>query len=84
MKSQRTLELDPAGEGDFVFPTYGGAVRLSATKDALTPFGGLVPWAAFVRRCGLLEALGASCPVVRSSPNAAPVYDVLQSYASED
>ncbi len=65
----------------FVFPTYGGAVRLSAIGDALTPFGGLVPWAAFVRRCGLLERLSASCPVVRSSPNAAPVYDVLQSYA---
>ena len=75
------LELHPAGESDFVFPTYGGMVRLSATEDALTPFGGLVPWAAFVRRCGLLERLSASCPVVRNSPNAAPVYDVLQSYA---
>ena len=56
------------GEEDFVFPTYGGAVRLSATDDALTPFGGLVPWAAFVRRCGLFERLSASCPAVRTNP----------------
>jgi hypothetical protein len=81
MKTRRSLELHPAGEGDFVFPTYGGAVRLSATEDALTPFGGLVPWAAFVRRCGWFETLSTSCPAVRTSPNAAPVYDVLQSYA---
>lgn len=81
MKSERVVRLHPGGEADFVFPTYGGVVRLSATQDALTPFGGLVPWAAFVRRCGLLETLSASCPVVRTSPNAAPVYDVLQSYA---
>jgi hypothetical protein len=81
MKTERVLEFHPAGEDDFVFPTYGGAVRLSATDDALTPFGGLVPWAAFVRRCGLFETLSTSCPVVRTSPNAAPVYDVLQSYA---
>ena len=81
MKTTQCSELHPAGEGDFVFPTYGGSVRLSATGDALTPFGGLVPWAAFVRRCGLFERLGASCPVVRTSPNATPVYDVLQSDA---
>jgi hypothetical protein len=81
MKTERALELHPAGEDDFVFPTYGGTVRLRATDEALTPFGGLVPWAAFVRRCGLFEVLSASCPVVRTSPNAAAIYDVLQSYA---
>jgi hypothetical protein len=59
------------------FPTYGGNVRLCATDDALTPFGGLVAWAAFQKQCGLLEALAATCPVARTSPNAAPVYDVL-------
>jgi len=41
MKTRRTPGLHRAGEADFVFPSYGGAVRLSATGDALTPFGGL-------------------------------------------
>jgi hypothetical protein len=72
--------LHPAGEAVFTFPTYGGNVRLCSTDDALTPFGGLVPWAAFQKQCGLLEALAATCPVARTSPNAAPVYDVLTSF----
>lgn len=64
----------------FSFPTYGGQVRLCPTDDALTPYGGLVPWAAFQKQAGLLEALAATCPVARTSPNAAPVYDVLTSF----
>ena len=36
--------------------------------------------AAFQKQCGLLEALAATCPVARTSPNAAPVYDVLTSF----
>jgi hypothetical protein len=51
------------------------------SDDALTPFGGLVPWAAFQKRSGVLEVLAATCPVARTSPNAAPVYDVLTSFA---
>jgi hypothetical protein len=42
--------LHPAGEVVFSFPTYGGPVRLCPTGDALTPFAGLVPWAAFQNR----------------------------------
>jgi hypothetical protein len=72
--------LQPAGEAVFTFPTYGGNVRLCPTDDALTPFGGLVPWAAFQKQCGLIEALAVTCPVTRTSPNAAPVYDVLTSF----
>lgn len=73
--------VHPAGEVVFTFPTYGGNVRLCPTDDALTPFGGLVPWAAFQKRSGVLEVLAATCPVARTSPNAAPVYDVLTSFA---
>ena len=80
MNSTPSDVLHPAGEADFAFPTYGGNVRLCPTDDALTPFGGLVPWAAFQKQCGLIEALAASCPVTRTSPNAAPVYDVLTSF----
>jgi hypothetical protein len=69
-------ELHPAGEGDFTFSTAGGRVRLSVTEDALTPFGGLVPWAAYSKHIGIAEKLAADCPVKRTSPNAAPVYDI--------
>ena len=67
----------PVGEDSFCFPTAGGRVRLSVTDDALTPFGGLVPWAAFTKHIGIVEKLAADCPVTRTSPNAAPVYDVI-------
>jgi len=73
-------EVHPLGEGDFSFPTAGGRVRLSVTSDALTPYGGLVPWAAFTKHLGIVEQLAGDCPVTRTSPNAAPVYDVLQSF----
>ncbi len=62
-----------------MFPRPGGRVRLSVTKDNLTPFGGLVPWAAFTRHIGILDRLAADCPAEQSSPKAALVYDVLQS-----
>ena len=81
MKPNKTLRVHPAGEEYFVFPTAGGTVRLSMSSDALTPYGGVVPWSAFVRRSGIFEALAESCPVERTSPNAAPVYDVIHSFA---
>lgn len=72
--------MHPEGEGVFSFPTNGGRVRLSTTDDALTPYGGLVPWAAFTKHLNIVEDLAADCPVQRTSPNAAPVYDVIQSF----
>jgi hypothetical protein len=81
MNATRSTVLHPAGEAVFTFSTYGGNIRLCPTDDALTPFGGLVPWAAFQKHTGLLEALADTCPVARTSPNAAPVYDVLTSLA---
>jgi hypothetical protein len=63
-----------------VFTTVGGKVALRATADALTPYGGLVPWAAFVRHTGIVEQLAATCPVRRTSPNAKPVHDILHSF----
>jgi len=79
MNSSSASVLHPAGEVVFTFPTYGGNIRLCPTDDALTPYGGLVPWAAFQKQSGLLEELASTCPVARTSPNAAPVYDVLTS-----
>jgi len=76
----KTEGIHLAGEVEFTFPTAGGRVRLSVTEDALTPYGGLVPWAAYTKHIGIAEGLAASCPIERSSPNAAPVYDVIQSF----
>jgi hypothetical protein len=73
-------ELHLEGEGEFTFPTAGGKVRLSVTKDSLTPFGGFVPWAAYTEHIGIIKHLAKDCPVRRTSPNAAPVYDILQSF----
>jgi hypothetical protein len=81
MDTQSQAEaIHPLGEGEFAFPTPGGRVRLSVTNDSLTPFGGLVPWAAYTKHIGIIDQLAADCPVERTSPNAAPVYDVLQSF----
>ena len=79
-KLNTTEGIHLRGEGDFTFPTAGGRVRLTVTDDALTPYGGLVPWAAFTKHLGIAEQLAADCPVERISPNAAPVYDVIQSF----
>jgi hypothetical protein len=68
------------GEEVFEFPTYAGKVTMAATDDVMTPFGGLVPFAAFVRHSGIIEKLSTSCPIHRSSPNAAPIRDVLVSF----
>jgi hypothetical protein len=38
--SNEPVAIHPLGEGEFAFPTPGGRVRLSVTKDNLTPFGG--------------------------------------------
>jgi hypothetical protein len=73
-------KLHLGGEEEFSFPTPGGQVKLSVTEDALTPFGGFVPWAAFINHIGIVKDLAKACPVKRTSPNAAPVYDVLQSF----
>jgi hypothetical protein len=43
----------------FTFPKAEGRVRLSVTEDALTPFGGLVPWAAYSKHICIAEALAA-------------------------
>jgi len=69
------------GEDEFVFETYAGKVVVETTDDAMTPFGGLVPWAAFQKKTGIFEQLAQTCPVGRTSPNAAPVYDILASLA---
>jgi hypothetical protein len=61
-------ERHPAGEGGFTFPTAGGRVRLSVTEDALTPFGGLVPWAAYTKHIGIAREAGGGLPGEADQP----------------
>ncbi|MDR2674106.1 MAG: hypothetical protein LBC18_04370, partial [Opitutaceae bacterium] len=85
MRTEALGKVHPEGEGDFeedlLFATAGGHVALRVGGGTLTPCGGLVPWAAFVRRSGVFEELAGTRPVVRTSNNAAPVPDILHSFA---
>lgn len=51
-------------------------VKLS--DEVLTPFGGMVPFAAFLKKTGILEQLVESCPAIRTSPNASRIRDVVK------
>jgi len=64
----------------FSFDTYGGKVQLETTDDSMTPFGGIVPFAAFLKKASFLQRLAASSPVQRTSNNASPIYDILASF----
>ena len=81
MQTEALGAVHPAGEADFEFTTAGGKVALRVTGEALTPYGGLVPWAAFLRKAGVIERLAATCPVTRTSPNAAPIAAVRHRFA---
>ncbi len=72
--------IHPMGECEFAFPTPGGRVRLSVARDTLTLFGGLVHWAAFTKHLGMIDRRAANCPLTQTSPNAAPVYAMFQSF----
>jgi len=56
-------------------------MTVTRTTETLTPYGGLAAWSAFLNRMGTLERLAERCPVERTSPNAAPVREVLHSFA---
>lgn len=66
-------------EANFSFETYCGNVKVETTEDAMTPFGGLVPWAAFQKKAGIFDQLASTCPFLRTSPNASAIKDILMS-----
>ena len=70
----------PEGEDRFTFDTYMGQVSLEASEESMTPFGGSVPLAAFLKKLGVVEALAQTCPVKRTSPNASSVFDILTTF----
>jgi hypothetical protein len=73
-------ELHPMGESKMAFKTAAGQVFLDASDEAMAPFGGFVPLAAFFEKLGLLDSIVARYPAVRTSPNASAVRDVLTSF----
>lgn len=76
---KKSIHLE--GERDvFEFPTYCGKVFLHPSEESLTPYGGLIPFAAFQKQTGIIEQLATTCPVVRTSPNASNLYDVITTF----
>jgi len=61
----------------FDFETGAGRIRVERTPTTLTPCGGLVAFAAFLEKLGIIEKLERSCPIQRTSNNATPVRDIL-------
>jgi hypothetical protein len=62
---------------DFTFETSGERFKVSRGERALTPFGGLVAFSAFLSKLGIIEKMVQTCPIKRTSNNATPVRDVL-------
>lgn len=60
--------------------TLPGKFTITRTDAALTPYGGLAAWSGFLKHLGIIDRLAEHCPVVRTSPNAAPVREVLHSF----
>ncbi len=80
MNEEEKKELHLGGEEEFEFPTEGGKVVVKLSDEVLTPFGGMVPFAAFLKNTGVLEQLVDSCPLIRTSPNASRTRDVVASF----
>jgi hypothetical protein len=65
--SKAKRRAHPMGEenfSDFAFETYCGKVVVEATDEAMTPFGGLVPWAAFQKKSKIIDQLAKTAPVM--------------------
>ncbi len=84
--STSLVSLHLAGEDqnarpdDLILDTLPGKFTLTRTDAALTAYGGLVAWSGFLKHLGIIERFAERCPVARTSPNAAPVREVLHSF----
>ena len=75
-----SVHLSGEGTDEIALDTLRGKFTVTRTDAALTPYGGLAAWSGFLKHLGIMERLAAACPVVRTSPNAAPVREVLHSF----
>lgn len=80
MSASEEESIHPRGEEIFEFTTDGGKITIKPTDDVMTPYGGLVPFAAFVRHTGLIDRIATTSPIARTSPNAAPTKDIIVSF----
>jgi hypothetical protein len=80
--SAALVSVHLAGEGkdEIVLDTLLGKFTVTRTDEALTPYGGLAAWSGFLKHLGIIERFADQCPVARTSPNAAPVREVLPSF----
>lgn len=80
--NERIISLHLSGEGQdgIKLDTLPGKFTLTRTDAALTSYGGLVAWSAFLKHLGVVERLADVCPVQRTSPNAAPVRELIHSF----
>ena len=78
---QGPISVHPVSEAlaDIQLTTLGGKATVSRTDEALTPYGGLVAWSAFLKHLGIIDRLAQRFPISRTSPNAAPVGEILLS-----
>jgi hypothetical protein len=75
-----TVHLEGEGKDEIALDTLLGKITITRTEEALTPYGGLAAWSGFLKHLGIIERLAEHCPVPRTSPNAAPVREVLHSF----
>jgi hypothetical protein len=73
---------EPSAQLDgLTLDTLPGKFTLTRTDAALTAYGGLVAWSSFLKHLGIIERFAEGCPLTRTSPNAAPVREVVHSFA---
>ena len=65
----------------FVTPLFSHAkLKLTQTPRAVTPFGGLLSFIAFLHQCGLTAQLQQHLPWTLTSPNAIPLPHTLTAF----
>lgn len=64
-----------------ITPLFGKAkVKLAHTPRAVTPFGGLASFIAFLQQCGFVQQVESHMPWQVSSPNAIPLVHTLTAF----
>jgi hypothetical protein len=64
----------------FTPPCRAGQVQIQTTAKPVTPFGGVLPFLAWLGRIGLVTRFRASMPFAYTSPNAIPTEHTLLAF----
>jgi hypothetical protein len=79
-RSLVSVHLTGEAKDEICLNTLPGKITITRTDEALTTYGGLGAWSGFLKHLGIIEPLAEACPVKLTSPNAAPVQEVLRSF----